>query len=125
MKGKQPQTSLEAYHSLDPDNLSNLRDWIVDALKVIKQGTSEEIATHLKLDHGKIWKRISETVKEGRIVNTGAKKQNKSGRNAFIYSLPNSEEVFTPVEKIPKGNTISHFSRNIDKIGTGEQASLF
>ena len=122
MKTKQPETSLAAYHSLDHESVASIQNKIVDALKIIGTGTSEQVATHLKMEHSRIWKRFSELEKDGRIINTQSKRMNRSGRNAFVYSLPDQQNNdLKKVERISKGESISDISRNIQKISSTTQ----
>lgn len=120
MKTKQPETSLESYHSLDPDSISAQHDKIVAALKVLKTGTAEQVGEYLGFD---CWKRFSELKRDGRIVNTLSKRMNKSGRNAFVFTLPDEKVELQPTEKIIKGKGISDYSKAIQNIGS-KQLSL-
>lgn len=86
---KKPETSLEAYRSLKPDKIQQIYTDIIRALSVIGEGTFEDIASWLKIDKSRVWKRLSEMQKLGMIYNTGRKKLLKSNRNGFTWMLTN------------------------------------
>lgn len=75
-------TSLEAFHSLDPDNVESVKDAILAALRVYPS-TSVQIAHRLGLTEYQASKRTSDLLKEGRIFRGGVG-TNPSGRRAYI-----------------------------------------
>ena len=87
MGKKLPETSLEAYRSLEPDKMQQIYKDIVSALSVIGEGTFEDISAWLRIDKSRVWKRLSEMQKLGMIYNTGRKKLLKSNRNGFTWML--------------------------------------
>ncbi len=87
MTRKQPETSLEAYRSLEPEKMQQIYKDIMGALFVIGEGTFEDISAFLKIDKSRVWKRLSEMGKLGMIFNTGRKKLLKSNRNGFTWML--------------------------------------
>lgn len=109
----QPITSTEAYHSLDHDSIDTLHAKILEALAVIKVGTSEQVADYLGIPHQRIWKRYSELERDEKIYNTKIKHKNKSGRNAFQYALRGSETKLPETEKAMEGNNVSHYAGKI------------
>ena len=122
MKGKQPITSLEAYHSLDPESIEVQHQKIIKAIGELKTATADEVCKYLGMD---VWRRFSELVKGGKIVNTGAKRLTRKGRNAFVFQLPDEETTLLPTEKIPAGKGVSDFSKAIKNIGDGVPLTLF
>jgi len=59
-------------------------------VSVLKQGrpyTSEEIAAMLRLDPLQVMKRISDLRKDNLIEDTGARRENQSGRKAAVWKL--------------------------------------
>ena len=82
-----PDTSIDAYKSLQPEQIGQTYQLIVNALTVLKAAHSEDIAAFLKMDHSKIWKRLSELGTAGLIYKPGAKKKMKSGRAAYVWAL--------------------------------------
>lgn len=49
--------------------------------------TSEEVARAAGLEHAQVWRRMSELSRAGRIVVTGEKRKNRSGRMAQVWRL--------------------------------------
>lgn len=121
MKRKNPDTSVEAYRSLQAGELSETYGKIVFALRNIKSGTTEQIAASLKIKHEKIWKRVSELHIMGIIFRPGHKLPTSSGRMAYVWQLVENPE--TDVQKTePKPIGISKYAESIDKI---KQSTLF
>lgn len=123
MKRNIAETSLSAYRSLDPDNLRQIYKDIVMALRKIEKGTYEEVAAAMKIEPSRVWKRMNEIEKMGLICRPGDKKLLSSGRNGFVWHLTeNVSKEVKPVEKSMKGNSVSFYTKNINKI---IQQSLF
>ena len=94
MNNKFPETSHEAHQSMTKQLLSNHHIKIIDALKVLKVATAEEIAIHLDWDDkNRSARRMSELEREQIIYKPGGKRKTKYGRNAFVYSLIKKETV--------------------------------
>lgn len=126
MKKPFPETSREAYDSLNSIELAVIYVKIIEALKVLGSATSEQVATHLTMDHSKIWKRYSELERMNKIRKTGYKLRNKSGRSAFSYCLCDSNLPKTDrAEKAMKGPSIADYSREINKISKASQTEMF
>lgn len=85
-----PATSHLANKFMTPDKRLNHADKIVEALKVIRQGSQEDIAQASGLDKYQVNKRLSEILGEGRIVIIGTKKL-KSGLLGQLYGLPEGQ----------------------------------
>lgn len=88
-KRKLPETSMEAYRSLEPKKMQDIYGKILFALERLDCATSEQIAGFLQVPHEMVWKRMSELCRPPieKVYNTGIKKATKSGRKAFAYSL--------------------------------------
>lgn len=129
MKGKQPVTSRLAYEKIMASGArEGMYKKIISTLEKIGEGTSWDIARYLNEKPDRVWKRNAELKQAEIIIDTGKFGLTPDNNPAIIYALFTQKEKYkdTPKpEKVMQGNTISHFSRNIDKIGKGEQASLF
>jgi predicted transcriptional regulator len=87
-----PETSHEAHKSMTKDLLSKHHTQIIDALKILKKATSEEIAIFLNWDDkNRSARRMSELEREQIIYKPGEKRKTKYGRNAFVYELVKKE----------------------------------
>lgn len=89
MKRKNPETSIAAYKSLEPEELREIYKNIIKALGQLGEGTYEEIAAYLKESPARIWKRLSELHRMELIYRPGNKRLLKSGRNGFTWMLTN------------------------------------
>jgi len=117
MERVQPITSIDAFKSLKATEIRAIYEKIVQALLVLKAAHTEKIAQHLGIEHAKVHKRTSELERLGVLYKTGAKLPMKSGRNAFVWSLTNPNQINTAkTEKILKGKTVSDYSKEIQKI---------
>lgn len=112
---------MDAHKSLGPYETNEMYRLILFALRNIKQGTTEQIAAALKLDHGKVWKRVSEMARINVIYRPGHKLPTKSGRDAYVWA--EVKDPSTDVQKTePKPIGIREYSEAIDKI---KQQTLF
>lgn len=117
MSHKIAETSVEAFRSLDPTQLSDTRRKIIYALSQLFEGTFEDIAAYLKVEKSTIWKRLSELAKDGLIYRTGNKKALRSGRAGYTWRLTDKTlPKTTTAEKMLKGPGIAHYSRKIISI---------
>lgn len=67
-KKKPPiDTSLAAYHSLDPSKVETIKSRIMEALKVLGRGSSEQLADYLGMEYDSCWKRCSDLKNDGKI----------------------------------------------------------
>lgn len=94
MKRNTPSTSHDAYAKAKPMIESHYAK-IMDALKVMKSGTAEQIAIYLKMDHSQINRRVSEMEKLQLIYKPGIKKKTKTGREAFVWCIVGTQYVET------------------------------
>jgi predicted transcriptional regulator len=104
-KRKQPETSLEAYQSLDSENVRDIYKRILWALNQIGEGSYEDISRVLKEKESRIWKRLKEMSDMNLIYRTENKKVLSSGRKGYTY------------KPTLKGSpTIQDYSRKIESI---------
>jgi predicted transcriptional regulator len=124
-KRKVPETSVEAWKSIDPTQLAQIYCGILYALGIMYKGTFEEIAAHMKVDKSKVWKRMSELEKMKLVYRPGSKKMLKSGRQGYEWALTSQVTPKTDKEqKALKGKlTVQDHSRNIQTIS--KQTKLF
>lgn len=121
-KRKNPPTSLEAYHNLDPIRLSQTQQDIVRAVKALGEANFEAVAAFLMVKPEKIWKRINECEKAGAIYKPGNTVLTKNGYKSYVYRATQPGQSTEPVtEKALKGDTVADYSRKL--IPT--QANLF
>lgn len=113
-KKKLIDTSIEALKSLDPDSIADIYNRIIQALSVLGQGTFEDISAYLKVDKSRIWKRLSELAKMGKIYRPGIKKILRSGRNGHVWMLTDGVLPKTEIaQRALKGKSVSDFSKEI------------
>lgn len=117
-KSNVPETSKEAYKSLDPARLSDSYKKILLALSELGSGTFEDIAQKMKVDKSVVWKRLSELERSGIIYRPGAKKKLKSGRSGFVWMNLPLIGMSSIIEdaKLKSTQTIQEHSRNIQAI---------
>lgn len=124
-KKKLPETSLEAYKSLDPTQLIEIYRQIIWGLSQIGEGTFEEIAAAIKLPRERVWKRMTDLEKMGLAYRPGNKRLLKSGRNGFTWMLTQEGVPKTTVtEKSLKGKSVSDYSKELTKPAV-KQTELF
>lgn len=82
-----PDTSVEAWHSLDAGKLLEIYARIKWALSQIGEGTWEDIGRVLKEKDSKIWRRLSEMERLEIIYRTENKKVLSSGRKGYTWKL--------------------------------------
>jgi predicted transcriptional regulator len=85
MKRKNPETSIEAYRSLDMGRINERYRKILAALGSIKEGTSEDIAEFMGVEPEVVWKRLSELMRMGLIYRPGNKRKMESGKMGFTW----------------------------------------
>lgn len=125
---KMPSTSIEAFHSLQSEEMKETYNGILNTLSAIKEGTFEDIAKGMKCKPDKVWKRLSELHEKYMLIyRPGGKKILKSGRKGFVWRLTDlGIENIGSVESILPGKTIADYSRSINKVTQSiHQDSLF
>lgn len=114
---KKPETSNEAWRSITNEQLNDTYKQIVYALNQIGEGTFEDIASFLKVDKTKIWKRMSELARMEIVYRPGNKRVLKSGRNGFTWMLCGKGVNKTTTEnKKQQGKSITDHTRTITSI---------
>jgi predicted transcriptional regulator len=127
VKKRQPETSLSAYKSLQPDQIAEIYRKILEALGKLGFATYEEIAAYLKMPPAKIWKRMSELHTKELVYRPGTKKMLKSGRMGFQWGLTSGQLIKTEKsQKSLKGQqSISDYSRKLITPSVQIQKKLF
>jgi predicted transcriptional regulator len=92
MKRKNPETSIEAYRSLDVRRLNETYRQILVALDSLREATFEEIAAFIGCSPAKVWKRLSELNRTELIHRPGNKKALKSGKMGYTWRKGKAEE---------------------------------
>lgn len=115
-KKQVPETSLEAFRSLDPAKIRDIYKRILLSLSMLEEATSEEIAAHMKTDHDRVWKRMKELTDLELVYKPGTKKVLRSGRMGYCYRLRNDSSFPTVDKAVLNGDTVADFSRKIQDI---------
>lgn len=102
---KIPDTSIEAFYSLDPEKIREIHKRILWALSQIKEGSFEDIAYALKEKESKIWRRLKEMSDMNLIYRTENKKVLSSGRKGYTWKATLQGQP-----------TVQDHSRNIQSI---------
>ena len=88
---------MQAYQSMTKPLLQNHHEKIIEALKILKKATSEEVAIYLKWDDkNRAARRMSELERNQIIYKPGEVKKTKYGRNAYVYMLTKQEPEVKP-----------------------------
>lgn len=117
-KRKNPPTSAEAFKSITEDQLRAIYKKIIDALRLIGEGSQEDIAAKAKVDREKIWKRLSELHNMGFIYRPGNTRVLRSGRKGYTWMLTEAGIQKTTFEKSMPGKSVSDFSKAISRVQT-------
>lgn len=126
-----PDTSHAAHQSVTESMLTNHWGKILDALKVLKLATYEEIALFCRFpDKNMVSRRLKELEGEQMVYKPGTKKPTTSGRQAYQYALRNENVTLPPPpEKYIKGQeSAADIACGIiakTKMGKLKQAELF
>lgn len=88
-------TSLAAFNALDQAQVSETKRQILEVLRIMNLGSSEQIADALKRPYDVIWKRCSDLKNEGKIYATDSKVLTRRGRFARQWAISGT----TPPEK--------------------------
>jgi len=112
-KHKIVETSVEAFHSLNPEQLVGLRKKILNTLIAIGSGHYEDIAMAANITSSQCWKRLSELEKFKMIHRTGERKMLSSKRMGFVWAPGASPEPVQKKERVMKGKTVSQFAKAI------------
>lgn len=115
-KRERIDTSIEAYHSLDVNQLNKTYKTIIETLSKIGEGTFEDIAATAKEDKAKIWKRLSELERMQVVYRPGEKKVLKSGRNGYVWMIREGYVVKTEVAYRKEETTAAEHASKIIKL---------
>jgi predicted transcriptional regulator len=117
-KSKPPQTSIDAFKSLDRAKLSDTYKKIILALAALGSGTFEDIAKKMKVNESVVWKRLSELERANILYRPGTKKTLKSGKLGFVWMILSLDIISSLIEesKLKSTQTIQDHSRNIQSI---------
>lgn len=83
-----PQTSKDAHASLKEEDVYEIHLRILEALRLLKEGTWHDISLAMKEKPERIWKRLSELKEKGLIYRPMTRKLLPSGRTGlgeFLY----------------------------------------
>lgn len=122
-KSNVPETSKEAFKSLDPARLRDSYKQIILALSELGSGTFEDIAKKMKADKSVVWKRLSELERANILYRPGTKKTLKSGRSGFVWMILSLDGIASLIEeaKLKSTQTVQDHSRNIQAIANSNQ----
>lgn len=122
-KSNVPETSKDAFKSLDPVKLRDSYKQIVLALSELGSGTFEDIAKKMKVDKSVVWKRLSELERANILYRPGTKKTLKSGRLGFVWMILSLDSISSLIEeaKLKSTQTVQEHSRNIQAIANSNQ----
>lgn len=114
-KKQVPDTSKEAFKSLEPDKIRLMYKKIQDALNDLGPSTYEQIAEYWQEKPERIWKRMNEAMKLGLCHRNGERRVMSSGRQGFVWMVGSGVDVTKQRKKVMKGPTVSDFSKAILK----------
>lgn len=81
-------TSIQALQSLSTTTLTNMRKQVIDAFRALGgSATCDEIEVATGLSHQTASARVRDLVKDGYLVDTGARRATRSGRSARVYQV--------------------------------------
>ena len=87
-------TSRQAHQMIEP-MATRHRLIIIETMRAYKRPmTSEVIATHCRLSHPQVWRRMSELVRDGKVVDSGHRARTSSGRPAILWVLNDQLKLF-------------------------------
>lgn len=116
-----PNTSIDAYHSLQPEHLAEIYRKILEALGKIGEGTFEEIASVAKLPKDRVWRRMNELQKLELVYRPGNKRPLRSGRLGYTWMLTDKSVPKTQnAERALKGKPVHEYAKSINNIAQGK-----
>jgi hypothetical protein len=116
-KTKRPETSDEAYKSLDKEEISSTHAKILQTIKRIGCGTYEDISLASNLQPQRVWKRLSEMLENKLVYRNGDKKMLSSKRLGFVW-FPYTEgsiDIVNQKKSLKQTPTISDHARALQK----------
>lgn len=111
-KKKPPQTSVDAYNSLEPDKIAAMYIKIQQCLLDHGPQTFEQIADNLGEKPERVWKRLNECMRLGLCYRNGDKRPLKSKRLGFVWHPGKGKDV-TKQRATLEGPTVADFSKAI------------
>lgn len=108
-----PQTSKDALASLKAEEIREMYRRILEALRLIKEGSRDEIAVVCKVKPEKVWKRFSELQRMNLIYRPGNKKPLESGRLGYTWRLVGDEPTAPVTEKALPGKSVGQYAKSI------------
>jgi predicted ArsR family transcriptional regulator len=115
-KRKHCDTSADALASIKSEDMKRLYRRIIEALKILGQGSSQQIAAYLTLEDDVVRKRLSELERFGIIYKPGHKVPTKKGRDSYVWQLCSAGAKTDLQNKVMAGKTIQDYSRTIQSI---------
>lgn len=112
-KRNNPQTSKDAHDSLKQEDIREMYRRILEALRLIKEGTWYDLSIAMKEKPERIWKRLSELREMGLIYRPMTRKLLPSGRTGFTWRIVGDETIVPTAESFPKGKTAAEFAKSI------------
>lgn len=130
MERNNPQTSLDAYKSINGKILAEHYLKIIRSLKRLNLATYEELAHDIGFgDKNQVSRRLKEMEGLELVYKPGTKKNTSSGRGAYQYALRSPETVVPVLEKLtPETITSADYANMLiaqTKLGKAFQANLF
>lgn len=125
MQRTQPQTSLDAYKSLNPENVREVYKKILGALKVLGSANTEKISDFLTIEHSKVHKRVSEMQGLEMIYKPGTRSSMKSGRTGYDWAIRGNGQKEPAVEHTYKPNEKTASTIASEIINSTNQPTLF
>lgn len=120
-KRKHCETSADALASIKSEDMKRLYRRIIEALKILGQGSSQQIAAYLTLEDDVVRKRLSELKDFGIIFKPGHKVPTKKGRDSYVWQLCSPGAKTDIQNRVMSGKSIVDYSKTISEI----QANLF
>lgn len=120
-KRKHCETSADALASIKSEDMKRLYRRIIEALKVLGQGSSQQISAYLTLEDDVVRKRLSELQNFGIIYKPGHKVPTKKGRDSYVWTLCKAGAKTDIQNKAMAGKSVVDYSRTITEI----QSHLF
>lgn len=109
-----PQTSKDAFHSLKHSEMQALYEKILWGLGQIEEGTFEEIAIAIKEPKARVWRRMSDLMKAGKVYRPGNKRPLESNREGYTWRLTQPGQSIEPVtEKAMPGKSVADYAKKI------------
>ncbi len=122
MERTNPQTSLDAWRSMDGKTLAQHYQKILFSLDLLGTGIYEEIATMAGFtDKNQVSRRLAELERMELVYKTGEKGLTKSNRQAFKYKIRTKETIIPTIEKFTPPDTTAADFANMIIAGTKQQ----